>query len=71
MTTFLNFWQDEPPHSADDDETEKLPPPVFPLAGMQQMVTLIGPDGKEHWVRRGSTAYRVFKSHGYRIGGNS
>lgn len=70
MTTFLrDLPNDEPP--IDPDDTQPIPPPIFPLAGMGVMITLIGPDGKEHWVRKGSYIHRLMREHGYRIGGQS
>lgn len=68
MDTFNRLAADEP--ETDPDATERIEP-VFPLAGMAQMVTLVSPDGREHWVRKYSTVWRVMLSHGYRIGGQS
>ncbi len=70
MDTFNRLMADEPAND-DPNKTEKLDPPPFALAGMGQMVTLVSPDGRTHWVRKGSYVYRVMKSHGYRIGGAS
>jgi hypothetical protein len=69
MDTFQRLTADEPP--VDPNDTEKLDPQPFALAGMGAMVTLVSPDGREHWVRKGSYVYRVMKSHGYRVGGAS
>ncbi len=67
---FLNgLIQNEPP--PDDDATEKLEPPVFPLAGMSAMCTLIGPDGHKHWVKKGSIVFKLMKESGYKVGGAS
>lgn len=59
--------QDEP--EVDPEATERITP--FPLAGMGKMVTLVSPDGRTHWVRKGSMVWRVMKSHGYRAGGTA
>jgi hypothetical protein len=64
MDTHQFLTETEP--QPDDDITEKIDAPVFPLAGMSMMIRLMSPDGREHWIRRGSLAHKVFVSHNYR-----
>ena len=66
---FSKLSQDEPP--VDPNDTEKLPPPIFPLAGLGAMVTLVSPDGREHWVQKGSMVFKLMRSHGYRVKGGA
>lgn len=51
------------PAPADEDATLTL----GKLAGMGVMVTLVSPDGKEHWIRKYSMVWRVMMSHGYTV----
>ena len=63
MDTFERLQQTEP--APDLEDTQKLAPPVFALAGMGQMVAFLSPEGRELWVLRGSPKYQLFVSHRY------